>query len=63
MVVVAVLPTVGRRFAATGRAEGADTALARAEADPTAGFLAAAVPVVADDGRAEGSGALVVVCN
>lgn len=58
LVVDVVLPgTNGTRFVA----DGADTAWARAEADPADGFLAAVVvvAVAADAGRAVDRGALV----
>lgn len=61
-VVVVVLPLSGTRLAAAGRADGADTAPARADAEPGVGFLAAAVAdVVVGDGRAPDRGALVAV--
>lgn len=63
-VVVVVLPLSGTRLAAAGRADGADTAPARADAEPGVGFLAAAAAVadvVVGDGRAPDRGALVAV--
>lgn len=63
VVVDIVLPAAGRRLAAAGRvADGAETAPARAEAEPRVGFFAAAaaVAVVAEAGRVE-SGARVAV--
>lgn len=62
-VAVVVVVVVATRFAA-GRAVGAETAFARAEAEPGIGFLAAEVVeevVVADRGRAAGDGTLAVV--
>lgn len=61
VVVVVVFP--GTRFVAVDRLEGADTALARADADPMGFFAAdeAVTVVVAEAGRAEeDKGALVV---
>lgn len=65
LTVVVLAPTGADEMGTRGfAADGADTALARAEADPTVFLTAVVLLVVADAGRVDnGARVVVVVCN